>query len=190
MSSTLLTPKLTRRGFVKVGAAGSAALVFGFYLPSIVGAQEEGGGPGKEAPLINPLNAWIRISQDGKVTLIVGKSEMGQGVMTALPMILADELEVDWNLVHVEQAATKPDIYESLGTGGSGSVLDSWMPLRQAGATARQMLIQAAANTWGVDAASRRMEASFTIRAAIASNTLNSSRRLRNCRFPIRRKSF
>jgi isoquinoline 1-oxidoreductase beta subunit len=154
MSSTILTPKLTRRGFVKVGAAGSAALVIGFYLPSIAGAQQEGGGPGKEAPRINPLNAWVRIAQDGKVTLIVGKSEMGQGIMTTLPMILADELEVDWNVVHVEQAATKPDIYESLGTGGSGSVLDSWMPLRQAGATARQMLIQAAANTWGVDASS------------------------------------
>ena len=154
MSPTVLTPKLTRRRFVKVGALSSAALVIGFYLPSIAGAQQEGGGPSKEAPRINPLNAWVRIAQDGKVTLIVGKSEMGQGIMTTLPMILADELEVDWNVVHVEQAATKPDIYESLGTGGSGSVLDSWMPLRQAGATARQMLIQAAADNWGVDAAS------------------------------------
>jgi len=86
MSSTILTPKLTRRGFVKVGAAGSAALVIGFYLPSIAGAQQEGGGPSKEAPRINPLNAWVRIAQDGKVTLIVGKSEMGQGIMTTLPM--------------------------------------------------------------------------------------------------------
>src|SRR5271170_5850813 len=152
MSSTVLTPKLTRRGFVKVGAAGSAALVIGFYLPSIAAAQQEG-GPSKEAPRINPLNAWIRIGADGNVTLIVGKSEMGQGVMTSLPMILADEVEVDWNSVHVEQAATKPDIY-SLGTGGSGSVLDPWLPLRQAGAAARQMLIQAAADTWGVDPAS------------------------------------
>jgi isoquinoline 1-oxidoreductase beta subunit len=152
MSSTVLTPKLTRRGFVKVGAAGSAALVIGFYLPSLAATQQEG-GPSKEAPRINPLNAWIRIGADGNVTLIVGKSEMGQGVMTSLPMILADEVEVDWNSVHVEQAATKPDIY-SLGTGGSGSVLDSYLPLRQAGAAARQMLIQAAADTWGVDPAS------------------------------------
>ena len=151
MSATVLTPKLTRRGFVKVGATGGAALVIGFYLPSFADAQQEG-GEAKEAARINPLNAWVRITEDGKVTLILAKSEMGQGVMTSLPMILADELEVPWNVVHVEQAPTKPEIYTDLGTGGSGSVLDSYTPLRQAGATARQMLIQAAAQSWGVDA--------------------------------------
>jgi isoquinoline 1-oxidoreductase subunit beta len=152
MSAPAALSKLTRRGFVRLSAATGASFVLGFYLPSVAGAEQEGGTPGKEAPRINPLNAWIRIDHDGTVTLIVAKSEMGQGVMTSLPMILADELEVDWSAVHVEQAATKPEIYTDLGTGGSGSVLDSYTPLRQAGAIARTMLIQAAAQIWRVDA--------------------------------------
>src|SRR5262249_10819868 len=90
-----------------------------------------------------------KIAPDGKVTLILGKSEMGQGVMTSLPMILAEELCVDWTQVSVEQAATNPKIYDH-GTGGSGSVSDSWVPLRQAGAAAREMLILAAAKKWEV----------------------------------------
>ena len=90
----------------------------------------------------NPFDAWVRITPDNRVTLILGKSEMGQGIMTALPMILAEELCVDWKNVKVEQAPTNPKIYE-LGTGGSGSVAGSWLPLRRAGAAAREMLIAA-----------------------------------------------
>src|SRR2546430_13427783 len=91
----------------------------------------------------------VRITPDNRVTLVLGKSEMGQGVYTSLPMILAEELCVDWKQVHVEQAPTNPKVYD-LGTGGSGSVAGSWLPLRRAGAAAREMLIAAAAKKWEV----------------------------------------
>jgi isoquinoline 1-oxidoreductase beta subunit len=139
------TQVLDRRSFLKTSAAGGAALLIGFHLPASASdpAQQQ------EKPPINPLNAWVRITQDNRVTLILAKSEMGQGIMTALPMILAEELCLDWKQVTVEQAPTNPKIYD-LGTGGSGSVAGSWLPLRQAGAAAREMLISAAAKKWEV----------------------------------------
>jgi len=137
---------VNRRDFLKTGAAGSVALVIGFHLsPSALAdpaADQE-----KKTP--NPFDAWVRITSDSRVTLILGKSEMGQGIMTALPMILAEELCVDWKQVKVEQAPTNPKIYQH-GTGGSGSVAGSWLPLRRAGAAAREMLISAAAARWNV----------------------------------------
>ncbi len=136
---------LDRRTFLKTTAAGGAALLIGFHLPARASdpAQEQ------EKPPINPLNAWVRITPDNHVTLILAKSEMGQGIMTALPMILAEELCLDWKQVTIEQAPTNPKIYDH-GTGGSGSVGGSWLPLRQAGAAAREMLIAAAAKKWEV----------------------------------------
>lgn len=142
-----ITPAVNRRDFLKKGAAGGAALVIGFHLPSRAFAA---GAADQEKKPVNPLNAWVRIAPDNQVTLILGKSEMGQGVMTSLPMILAEELSLNWKQVRVEQAPTNPAIYE-LGTGGSGSVAGSWLPLRQAGAAAREMLITAAAQQWNVD---------------------------------------
>jgi len=135
-----------RRDFLKTSAAGSAALVIGFYLPWDAGAQQ---APPPTTP-VSPFDAWVRVQADGTVSLVLAKSEMGQGVMTSLPMILAEELEVDWASVRVEQARTDPRIYRSLGTGGSTSVRESFLPLRQAGAAAREMLITAAAQAWGV----------------------------------------
>jgi isoquinoline 1-oxidoreductase subunit beta len=137
---------VNRREFLKKSAAGGAALVVGFYLPSdALGDQAEK----QERKTPNPFNAWVRITPDDQVTLILGKSEMGQGVMTSLPMILAEELSVDWRKVKVEQAPTDPKIYDH-GTGGSGSISGSWSPLRRAGAAAREMLIAAAAQRWNV----------------------------------------
>lgn len=136
---------ITRRNFLHTTAAGGAVLVIGFCMPELARAKNP------EGHRVNPFNAWVQIATDGKVTLTLGKSEMGQGVYTSLPMILADELELDWQSVNVRQAETKPEMYPDLGTGGSGSVLDSFLPLRQAGAAAREMLIAAAAQTWGVD---------------------------------------
>lgn len=136
---------LDRRTFLKTSAAGGAALLIGFPLPASPSdpAQEQ------EKPPINPLNAWLRVTPDNRVTLILAKSEMGQGIITALPMILAEELCLDWKQVTVEQAPTNPKIYDH-GTGGSGSIAGSWLPLRQAGAAAREMLIAAAAKKWEV----------------------------------------
>ena len=140
------TQILNRRTFLKTGAAGGAALLIGFHLPAHASSDP---AQAQEKPPINPLNAWVRITPDNRVTLILAKSEMGQGIMTALPMILAEELCLDWSKVSVEQAPTNPKIYD-LGTGGSGSVAGSWLPLRQAGAAAREMLIAAAAKKWEV----------------------------------------
>src|SRR6266849_6018383 len=138
-------PVLNRREFLKTGATGGAALVIGFHLaPSALAAAED-----QEKKTPNPFNAWVRITPENHVTLILGKSEMGQGAMTALPMILAEELYLDWKQVSVEQAPTNPKIYDH-GTGGSGSVAGSWLPLRRAGAAAREMLVTAAAQRWNV----------------------------------------
>ena len=137
---------VTRRDFLKTGAAGGAALVIGFHLSPLALADQ---AQDQEKKSINPLDAWVRITPDNRVTLILGKSEMGQGIMTALPMILAEELCVDWKQVSVEQAPTNPKIYQH-GTGGSGSVAGSWLPLRRAGAAAREMLVAAAAQKWEV----------------------------------------
>jgi len=137
---------VNRRDFLKTTTAGGAALAIGFHLsPSAFGSQAEE----QEKKTPNPFDAWVRITPDNRVSLVLEKSEMGQGIMTALPMILAEELCVDWKQVRVEQAPTNPKIY-SHGTGGSGSVADSWLPLRRAGAAAREMLISAAAQKWEV----------------------------------------
>jgi isoquinoline 1-oxidoreductase beta subunit len=139
---------VNRREFLKTSAAGGTALVIGFHLsPSLFGDQAQE----QEKKTPNPFDAWVRISPDNRVTLVLGKSEMGQGVYTSLPMILAEELCADWKQVQVEQAPTNPKIYD-LGTGGSGSVRGSWLRLRQAGAAAREMLITAAARKWQVGA--------------------------------------
>jgi isoquinoline 1-oxidoreductase beta subunit len=134
----------TRRQFLKTGAAGSAALLVEVRLDALPRAA---GSPGAFAP-----NPWISIDGEGRVTLVAGHSEMGQGVRTSLAMILAEELEADWSGVKIRQAEPGPG-YDNLSTGGSDSVEDSWKPLRTAGAAAREMLIAAAAETWKVDAA-------------------------------------
>jgi len=136
---------LDRRGFLKTGAAAGTVLLVGFHLPAFASSAED-----QEKKNPNPLNAWVHITPDNHVSLILGKSEMGQGIMTALPMILAEELSLDWSKVKIEQAPTNPAIYEH-GTGGSGSIAGSWLPLRRAGAAAKEMLISAAAQRWNVN---------------------------------------
>jgi len=152
-------PVVNRRDFLKKSAAGSAALVVGFHLSPRAFADQ---AKDQEEKTPNPFDAWVRITPDDHVTLVLGKSEMGQGVYTALPMILAEELSVDWKHVHVEQAPTNPKIYD-LGTGGSGSVGGSWLPLRQAGAAAREMLIAAAAKRWGVGTETCKAKNGFVV---------------------------
>jgi isoquinoline 1-oxidoreductase subunit beta len=130
---------LSRREFVAAGVAAGAGLVVGFYLP-------HRGGPGKES--FSP-NAYLRITPDNKITIVVARSEMGQGVRTALPMILAEELEADWKQIEIEQAGAST-LFGDQTTGGSASIRTTWDPMRKAGASAREMLISAAALTWGV----------------------------------------
>ncbi|HSC45508.1 MAG TPA: xanthine dehydrogenase family protein molybdopterin-binding subunit [Candidatus Acidoferrum sp.] len=143
----MATLTVDRRAFLKTGAAAGAGLWIGFYIPANASndpAEEQE----KKTP--NPFNAWVHIAPDNRITLVLEKSEMGQGIMTAVPMILAEELCVDWKNVVVQQAPTNPEIYDH-GTGGSGSIAGCWLPMRRAGAAAREMLISAAAARWGVN---------------------------------------
>lgn len=144
MAQTLV---LDRREFLKSSAATGVGLLIGFRLDARAADDPTAQ---QEKPVPNPFNAWVRITPDNHITLILAKSEMGQGVITSLPMILAEELCVDWKQVGIEQAPTIPKIYD-LGTGGSGSVASSWLPLRRAGAAAREMMITAAAQEWNVN---------------------------------------
>src|SRR5271166_4217755 len=130
---------LSRREFVAAGIAAGTGLVIGFYLPHKSGSQQEVFSP----------NAYLRITPDNKVTIVVARSEMGQGVRTALPMILAEELEADWKQIEIEQAGAST-LFGDQTTGGSASIRTTWDPMRKAGAAAREMLISAAALTWNV----------------------------------------
>ena len=135
------TVDMTRRTLLK-----TAALVIGFEIPAAAQTMPE-------KPRVNPLQAWLKIDASGKVTLAYSKSEMGQGVSTSLPMILAEELDIDWKDVRVEHAPLDA-AHAGQGTGGSGSIAGMFTPLRQAGAAARQMLVAAAAERWHVNAES------------------------------------
>ncbi len=149
---------MNRRGFLKTGAAGAAGLIIGFYLPGrfeALAAAPAEGGPAS-------LNAWMRVSPDDSVLITIDKSEMGQGILTALCMIAAEELDCDWKKIHTEFAPAAREYFNPAfgmqGTGGSSSVRSSWDPMRKAGAAARDMLLQAAAAQWNVDKSSCRTE--------------------------------
>ena len=114
-----------RREFLKTGAAAGASFVIGLYLP----AFDRGA---RHAPEPFKPNAWIEIGPDGAVTIWTGRSEMGQGVRTAMPMIVAEELEADWTRVRVAQADADP-AYGDQVTVGSRSTRSGWEPLRKAG---------------------------------------------------------
>jgi isoquinoline 1-oxidoreductase subunit beta len=106
--------ELNRRDFIKTSASGGAALILGFYMPRRLSARPK---PAGDSTVLKP-NAWIRIGEDNRITLLVEQPEMGQGPRTAVPMMLADELEADWSTIRVEQAPTIPEIYKGLSTGG------------------------------------------------------------------------
>lgn len=145
----------SRRDLLKAG--GAAALVVGFALPCVSGRTLAA----SPTPVFAP-NAYLRITPDDRVTVVCGSSEMGQGVLTAIPMLLAEELDADWNRVHVEQAPVDNAFINPMfgiqATGGSTTVRAHWEPMRKAGAAAREMLVAAAAAQWKVDAASLRTE--------------------------------
>ncbi|MFL6428542.1 MAG: molybdopterin cofactor-binding domain-containing protein [Acidobacteriaceae bacterium] len=133
---------ISRRTFLATSAAAGGALVVGLTLRSRLHHLS--------CTSQDPFNAWIHIHPDGQTQLVLNKSEMGQGVFTALPMILAEEAEIDFSRIAVVQADNAD------GTGGSGSVRESYQPLRQAGAQVREVMIAAAARRWRVPAAQCR----------------------------------
>ena len=151
---------ISRRAFLKASAAAGGGLLLSFRLPVLMRTAEA-----HETPTAHTFapNAFIRIDRQGRVTLVVHQVEMGQGTYTSLPMLLAEELEVDLAQVQLEHAPPDDKLYANplLGfqaTGGSTLVRGAWEPLRRAGAAARSMLVSAAAQTWKVDAGSCRAE--------------------------------
>jgi isoquinoline 1-oxidoreductase subunit beta len=143
--------KLDRRSFLKTSAAATGGLILGFYLPEHNQLQAQSAA-GK-------LNAYVRIGTDDSVTLYIHKAEMGQGTVTSLSMLLAEELECDWKKIRTEFPGVDPVAFGPMqGVFGSMSVRTSWEPLRKAGATAAEMLVQAAAQKWNVPKSQCRAE--------------------------------
>ncbi|HEU4993445.1 MAG TPA: xanthine dehydrogenase family protein molybdopterin-binding subunit [Gemmatimonadaceae bacterium] len=143
--------KLDRRDFLRLGAVAGAGLMLGVRIPV------RGPEGSRKVPL--QPNAFLRIDPDGTVTIWLARSDMGQGVRTSLPMIVADELDADWSRVRVVQADAHQSKYGRMMTVGSTSVRGgAWVPLRQAGAAAREMLVAAAAAHWGVTTGECRTE--------------------------------
>lgn len=148
---------ITRRAFLRDGSRAAAGLVLGFQLGARTAQAADASA--EFAP-----NAYIRIGADNVVRLWATRSEMGEGVRTILPMVLADELGADWEKVVIEQAAMESRFKGiRLRTSGSGSAAGTWRPLRKAAASAREMLISAAAEKWNVTADSCRAEQSSVI---------------------------
>jgi isoquinoline 1-oxidoreductase beta subunit len=148
----------TRRDFLKGSAAATGALVVGFTLPGASRyAQAAAAGGTGFAP-----NAFLRIAPDGQITVVCGLSEMGQGVHMGIASLVAEELDADWKSIRLQQAPVdKAYINPAFGmqaTGGSTSIRGNYLPMRKAGAAARQMLVTAAAAQWGVDAGTCRTE--------------------------------
>ncbi|MFC5498034.1 molybdopterin cofactor-binding domain-containing protein [Caenimonas terrae] len=146
----------SRRDFIKTAAVVSGGLLVGFSVPAIKDAAAAG-------TLYTP-NAWVHIGDDNTITLISARSEMGQGVYTSMPMLIAEELNVDIRRIKVAMAPPDKALYGNalLGgpqlTGGSTSVRDGWEKLRTAGAQVREMLISAAATKWNVDRSQLRAD--------------------------------
>ena len=147
---------VSRRAFLKTSTAAGTGLVIGMHLPSRGQA---------EADTAFSPNAYLTITPDGKITIVVARSEMGQGVRTSLPMILAEELEADWKQIAIEQAGAST-VFGDQTTGGSASVRTTWEPMRKAGAQAREMLITAAAQQWNVSPQACKAADSFVLHAA------------------------
>ncbi len=141
-----------RRDFLKTSAALSGALMVGFHVP----------GFSKTEPTMTAINGWVRVGNDNSVTIICHRSEMGQGTYTSMPMLVAEELEVDLRRVKIEMAGADPMYINALLggqlTGGSTSVRDAFDGLRKAGAQARMMLVSAAAAEWKIPEADCRVD--------------------------------
>ncbi|HKE23101.1 MAG TPA: xanthine dehydrogenase family protein molybdopterin-binding subunit [Bryobacteraceae bacterium] len=139
--------KATRRGFLKTSVAAAGGLLLGFRLQSQT-----------TVPGASKLNAWVHIAPNDTVTLFIHKAEMGQGTVTSLSMLLAEELECDWNKIRTEFPGIDAAFGRNQGVVGSASIRTSYDTLRRAGASARQMLMEAAAQKWGVNTSDCRVE--------------------------------
>ena len=152
---------VSRRQFIKSVGIASGGLCLGISVPSNVMAKI---GMSEQAAF-NP-NAFIHIADNGDTLIYCGRCEMGQGISTALPAAVADELEADWQRVTVKQADGNEELYGSQATGGSASIRTMYIPMREAGAAAKEMLILAAAKVWGVPTSDCFAESHFVVNKA------------------------
>ncbi len=155
---------IDRRSFLRVSALTGGGLIIGFNM--FTACKPSVKPPTDLSKLnFNDFNAFIKIANNGMVTIFAPNPEIGQGVKTSMPMIIAEELDVDWKNVYVVQGGLNTDVFKRQVAGGSQSIRFGWDPLRQTGATARQMLVNAAAKRWGVDASD------CTVKSGIISNS-------------------
>ena len=165
-SSSLAAPQpadLNRRSFLKIAGIAGGGLVLGVCLGGtsriVVAASSNPGGD-------SALNAFVQVASDGSIRIYSKSPEIGQGVKTSMPMIIAEELDADWAQVRIEQAPIDTAVYGRQSAGGSRSIAMSWDQLRYAGAVARAMLVAAAANRWGVAPADCTTQLSTVIHGA------------------------
>ncbi|MDH4090334.1 MAG: molybdopterin-dependent oxidoreductase [Cyclobacteriaceae bacterium] len=157
--------KTTRRDFMKLAATATGGLVLGFHWMDSAAADI---GVVDEAAIAAgsiDFNSYLSIATDGVITIYSPNPELGQNIKTSFPMVVAEELDADWSAVKVVQAALDAKKYDRQLTGGSGAVPHSWMRLRKAGATARYLLVEAAAKRWNVSAESLTTENSVVMHA-------------------------
>lgn len=150
---------IARRSFLQLTALGGGSFMLGLYSKDAL--AQRGRGPAHYMPL-----AFIKVAADGTVTIIAKNPEIGQSIKTTLPMVIADELDVDWKNVRVEQADLDQAKYGPQNAGGSTAIPMNWTPLRQVGAAARMMFIEAAAQTWGVPASECETKSGTVIHTA------------------------
>src|SRR6266568_4207370 len=147
-----MNTQLNRRSFLRNTAAAAGGLLVGFRLSESSVTADTTAAPLK-------LNAFVHVGVDDMVTLFIHKAEMGQGTVTSLSMLLAEELECDWKKIRTEFPGVDPVAFGAMqGVFGSMSIRTSWEPLRKAGATAAEMLVQAAAQKWNVPKSQCRAE--------------------------------
>lgn len=165
MSITPSSLTFSRRNFLRTSSLAGGGLLIGFNL--FTACKSDVRPPIDLADLnYNDFNAFIKIAKNGAVTIFSPNPEIGQGVKTAMPMIIAEELGVAWDKVLVQQGILDTKNYTRQVAGGSQSIRFSWDPLRQTGATARQMLVNAAAARWGVDASELSVSEGVIMNAA------------------------
>jgi len=153
---TLELTGTSRRGFIQASAS-AAGLLLAFQIAPKAGAAEAG---------VKPLNAYVRVAPDGMVTIMAKNPEIGQGVKTSLPMLIAEELDVPWENVRIEQADSDPKLYGRQFAGGSMATPLHWEELRRVGAVARAMLIEAAALAWNCPAGECSTDRGMVIHAS------------------------
>ena len=176
-ANALLT--MGRRSFFKLAGGGAAGLVLGFYLGDTAFAAEQADGKDQV------MNAFIRIAPDNTITIYSKCPEIGQGIKTSFGVIIADELDADWNHVVMEQADINPKVYGSQGAGGSTSIPRAWDQLRQAGAGAKAMLIAAAAQQWEVDPSQISAQDSVLTHAASGKSATYGSLAMAAAKMPV-----